>query len=189
MNMQETMAIMEVLKVSYPKFYSGMSQEDLKSAVSVWAMMFEDDDARIVTEAVKAMISTLKYPPTIADIKEKIRLLQSPEIMSEMEAWSLVYKAICNSGYDSENQFCKLPPLIQKIVGTPKQLREWGLTENLSMSVIQSNFMRSYKVMSEREEMISKLPDSCKNLITEKQEVNKICLNAKSAEEQDIFPM
>lgn len=188
MNIQETMAIMEVLKVSYPNFYKGMSPEDLKSAVNVWAMMFEDDDARIVTEAVKAMISTLKYPPTIADIKEKIQLLKNPKILSEMEAWGLVYKAIQNSSYDSENQFCKLPALIQKLVGAPKQLREWATAENLNVSVIQSNFMRSYKVMSEREEMINKLPDSCKNLITEKQE-DGLCLNASNAEIQDIFPM
>jgi hypothetical protein len=75
MNVQETMVIMEVLKASYPRFYQGMTTEELRSVVNVWAMMFEDDNAKIVTEAVKAMITTLKFPPTIADIKEKIHLL------------------------------------------------------------------------------------------------------------------
>lgn len=188
MNVQETMVIMEVLKASYPRFYQGMTTEELRSVVNVWAMMFEDDNAKIVTEAVKAMITTLKFPPTIADIKEKIHLLKAPKtgVLTEMEAWGLVYRAICNSSYDSEKRFNELPETIQRLVGTPKQLREWATTENLNVSVIQSNFMRSYKVMAERKEMIDRLPDSCKNLLNEE---DKLCLSVNNATELVLFPM
>ena len=187
MNIQETAGILEVLKYAYPKFYSDMTTEETDGAIKLWAMMFEEDEAQIVTQAVKAMISTLKYPPTIADVKEKIQLMTTRTTMTEMEAWSLVYRAICNSAYDSESQFNRLPLIVQKILATPKQLREWALSENLNLSVIQSNFMRSYKVMSERNEMINRLPESCKNLINGKQE--GLCLNVTGAEEGDLFPM
>ena len=103
-----------------------------------------------------------------------------------MEAWGLVYRAICNSSYDSEKRFNELPETIQRLVGTPKQLREWATTENLNVSVIQSNFMRSYKVMAERKEMIDRLPDSCKNLLNEE---DKLCLSVNNAVEQVLFPM
>lgn len=189
MNIKETYQIITFLRFSNPRFYPNAKEHEVEDIVNVWATMFENEDFEIVKQAVKAVVEDTKYPPTIADIKEKIRLLQVPKSMSEMEAWGIVYKAICNSGYDSENQFCKLPGIIQKIVATPKQLREWALTENLNMAVIQSNFMRSYKVMSDREEMISKLPESCKALVSQKQGENNLCLTVKSAEEVDILPM
>lgn len=188
MTTQEMAAILKIIKVSFPHSFKNLTEKDAIETLEVWTMMFEEDNAKIVTEAVKAMITTLKFPPTIADIKEKIDLIapKHTATLTEMEAWGLVYKAICNSGYDSENRFNQLPQMIQKLVGTPKQLREWGLTENLNVSVVQSNFMRSYKVMAEREEMIRRLPVSCLTLIRQE---DMPCLSAKPAEEKDLLPI
>jgi len=68
---QEALAVLAILKTAYPTFYKNYSKEDINSAVDLWATMFADDPAHIVTEAVKSLICTLKYPPTIADVKEK----------------------------------------------------------------------------------------------------------------------
>jgi hypothetical protein len=188
MNTAETATVLEALKFAYPRFYNDMTPQETDGTIKLWAMMFENDNLQIVIEAVKAMITTLKFPPTIADIKEKIHLLKAPKtgVLTEMEAWGLVYRAICNSSYDSEKRFNELPEVIQRLVGTPKQLREWATTENLNVSVIQSNFMRSYKVMAERKEMIDRLPDSCKNLLNEE---DKLCLSVNNATELVLFPM
>lgn len=188
MNMQEMAAILKVIKVSYPHSFKNLTEKEAIETLEVWTMMFENDNAKIVTEAVKAMVATLKYPPTIADIKEKINLIapKHEAAITEMEAWSLVYKAICNSAYDSENRFNNLPPMVQKLIGTSKQLREWATTVDLNLGVVQSNFMRSYKVMAEREEMIKKLPASCLTLIRQE---DMPCSNVKIVEEQDISPI
>ncbi len=164
MTREETKAILAVLKAGYPNFYKDMTKEDAKNTVDLWATMFADDSARLVTEAVKSLICTLKYPPTIADVKEKIALITQPLAMTEMEAWDMVRRAI--SYYHANEAFTNLPPMLQKIVGSPNRLREWAMMDSETVdSVIQSNFMRSYKAKVAQEKEYAMLPSSTKQLI------------------------
>ena len=164
MTKQEALAIMITLKTAYPAFYKNYSKEELNAAVNLWATMFADDPAYIVTEAVKSLMCTLKYPPTIADVKEKIVTIMHPETMTEMEAWQKVRRAI--SYYNADETFAQLPPVIQKIVGSPNTLREWAqMDADTVNSVIQSNFMRSFRAKVAQEKEQSMLPESTKRLI------------------------
>ena len=164
MTRQEALTVMAMLKTAYPTFYKDLSKEDINAAVNLWATMFADDPAYIVTEAVKSLMCTLKYPPTIADVKEKIALITQPPAMTEMEAWDMVRRAI--SYYHANEAFRNLPPILQKIVGSPNQLREWALMDVETVnSVIQSNFMRSYRAMAAREREYAMLPESTRQLI------------------------
>ena len=163
---QEALAIMAMLKTAYPSFYKDFSKDELTAAVNLWATMFSQEPIQVVTEAIKALMCTLKYPPTIADVKEKIELLTQPARMTEMEAWHLVKKAMNTSDFVSA--FRSLPPEIRRIVGSPDQLKEWAYMDIETVnSVIQSNFMRSFKVVAEREREFTKLPESAKQLMIE----------------------
>lgn len=164
MTRQEALAIMITLKTAYPTFYKSYSKDEINAAVDLWATMFADDPAYIVTEAVKSLICTLKYPPTIADVKEKIATITQPPTMTEMEAWDMVKSAI--SYYYAAEKFERLPPMLKRIVGSPNQLREWALMDVETVnSVIQSNFMRSYRAMAAREREYAMLPESTRQLI------------------------
>lgn len=164
MTRQEALALMITLKTAYPTFYKNYSKDEINAAVDLWATMFADDPAYIVTEAVKSLMCTLKYPPTIADVKEKIAMITQPPAMTEMEAWSRVRGAI--SYYHANEAFANLPPMLQKIVGSPNQLREWAMMDTETVqSVIQSNFMRSYRVRLAHEREYAMLPSSTKQLI------------------------
>jgi hypothetical protein len=166
MDVKETAAILKIIKLSYPESFKGMSGADAGETVDLWAMMFADDDVKLVTEAVKAMITTLKYPPKIADIKEKIQLITQQPTLTELEAWNIVYKAICNGSYYSEEYFNNFPPVIKRLVGEPKQIREWAQMEGDTVkSVIQSNFMRSYTARLKKDTEFNALPGSTKNMI------------------------
>ena len=162
----EVITILNILKVAYPRFYSNVTKQEAEDAINLWSMIFVDDDTKVVTEAVKAMIVTLKYPPTIADVKEKIRLITSNEQMTELEAWNIVYNAICNSNYYAEDCFERFPEVIKRVVGTPKNLRDWALMEpSVINSVVQSNFMRSYTSKVKHVNEIAMLPTSTKVMI------------------------
>lgn len=166
MTRQEALAVLAILKTAYPTFYKNYSKEDINAAVDLWATMFSDEPVSIITEAVKSLICTLKYPPTIADVKEKVAMITQPLMMTEMEAWSRVRGAI--SYYHANEAFANLPPMLQKIVGSPNQLREWALMDVETVnSVIQSNFMRSYKAKVSQEKEYAMLPSSTKQLIAE----------------------
>lgn len=162
MTREETKQIMAVLQAGYPRFYKDISKLEATAVINLWATMFSQEPAKVVIEAVKALMCTLKYPPTIADVKEKIQELTQPEQLTEMEAWNMVKKAMNTNNY--AESFNLLPLVIQRVVGSANQLKEWAFTEG-SMSVISSNFMRSYKVMAAREREYAKLPESSKQLM------------------------
>lgn len=165
MNREETAAIMSILQAAYPHFYKGKTAEEMATALDLWAMMFVDDSAKLVTEAVKALLTTLKYPPTIADVKEKILMLTRPPDMTEQEAWNLVYKAIQSANYYAQENFDNLPPILQKLVGSPNQLKEWAQMEPKPLEVACSNFMRSYTARVKQEKEYQVLPSSNKQII------------------------
>lgn len=166
MTRDETKAILSILKAAYPNFYKNLTKDEAVNIVNLWAAMFADEPYQLVAESVKSLMCTLKYPPTIADVKEKIALITQPEEMSEMEAWQKVRSAI--SYYNANETFEKLPSILQKIVGSPNQLREWAVMDSeVVNSVIQSNFMRSYKAKSAQKKEYEMLPNSTKQLIEE----------------------
>ena len=83
-----------------------------------------------------------------------------------MEAWALVSRAIRNGYYGAEKEFEKLPPLVQKAVGTPGQLRNWSQTDMESIeNVVQSNFMRTYRTVVKSSQEIARMPENIRNLI------------------------
>jgi hypothetical protein len=83
-----------------------------------------------------------------------------------MQAWALVSKALKNGTYGAQEEFDKLPPTVQKAVGSPSQLRNWAVTDEESIeNVIQSNFMRTYRVICQREKEISKMPTDIKAIM------------------------
>lgn len=166
MTRQEALAVLTILKTAYPTFYKNYSKEDVNAAVDLWATMFAEEHPEIVVEAVKALICTHKYPPTIADIKEKIATITRPEQKTEMEAWQQVKAAI--SYYNAAENFERLPPILQKVVGSPNTLREWAVMDGeVVNSVIQSNFMRSYKAKVAQQKEYAMLPSSAKQLIAD----------------------
>lgn len=168
MTREETIKVLAVLKAAYPAFYRGMKADELNGIVNLWASQFEGDDYKTVGAAVQAHIATdtKGYPPHIGAIKEAIRKITQPDEMSEMEAWGYVASALRNSGYNSVAEFDKLPPVVRRIVGSPSQLREWALMDSDTVqSVVQSNFMRSYRVRAQSEREYLALPESVRELM------------------------
>ena len=160
---------------SYPNY----KPNNISETVDVWNMMLSDYDYNLVAMALKAYIlsDTGGFAPSIGQLVAKMQTIIKPQELSEMEAWSLVSKAIRNSGYNSVEEFAKLPPLVQKAVGTPDNLRNWAVSDYQTIeSVIQSNFLRTYRTVVKRENEINCMPNEIKALI------DKTNINSKSAQ-------
>lgn len=168
MDRTETLKILSVLKAAYPNFYKDKAKTELEGIVNLWEMMFKTDTYDIVSAAVMAFIATdtKGFPPVIGVIKDKMSILTNPQQMTEMEAWQLVSKALSNSGYESELEFKKLPQEIQYVIGAPSQLKEWASMDiETVQSVIQSNFMRSFKAKQTSIKEYMALPGEVKNML------------------------
>lgn len=164
MNREETKEILKVLRVGYPNFYKGLTKLEADEIIDLWSTMFASEPVIVVIEAVKSLMCTLKFPPAIADVKEKIALITQPQTMTEMEAWQMVKLAM--NYYNAVETFGRLPAMLRRIVGSPNQLREWAVMEAETVnSVVQSNFMRSYKAVVAQEKERAMLPESTKQMI------------------------
>ena len=123
-------------------------------ARDVWYGLLKDIPYRDASKAITDIMRTSPYPPTIADITQRVYRANAEEKMSGLEAWSLVRKAIQNSSYSSEQEFAKLPRSVQKAVGTAANLKELAAMDAETVeSVEQSHFIREYRAVLERERM------------------------------------
>lgn len=134
-------------------------------AMDLWFDMLNDLPYEAAYAALKRHVATSKFPPTIVDIRDGATDFTAPNELNEMEAWSLVSKAIRNSGYNSVEEFAKLPPLVQKAVGLPDQLRTWALDKDYNECVTMSFFQNTYKAELKRHEELQKMPQNVRKLI------------------------
>ena len=170
MQRNETLAIMAVLKAAYPRYYAGLNRRDAEDIVNLWTEMFANDSARDVTMAVKALIATDSkgFPPHIGAVKTALARLKAPEEMTEYEAWGTVANALRNSLYGYAEEFAALPEVVQRVVGSALQLREWAMMDTDTLnSVVASNFQRSYRARAANEREFLALPEDVRNAVTQ----------------------
>lgn len=175
MTEKEVKQLLAMTQTVYPN-YNPPSRE---AAVNAWLMCLSEYDNNVVTAAFKAYVTTdtSGFAPSIGQLLDKVHLIQDPQELNEMEAWSLVSKALRNGYYGAVEEFNKLPPLVQKAVGSPDNLRNWSQTDVKAIeTVIQSNFMRSYATIVKREYEIKKMPADVRTLI---ENVNKTSYSAQ----------
>ena len=175
MTRDETVKIIRIMCDCYPNY----KPSNLSETVDVWNMMLEEYSYSQISTALKTYVhsDTSGFAPSIGQLTNKLHEVQSPQELNEMEAWSLVSKALRN-GYDGAvEEFNNLPPLVQKAVGSPDNLRNWSQTDTNSIeNVVQSNFMRSYRLVVNRENEIKKMPADVRTLI---ENVNKTSYSAQ----------
>lgn len=175
MTKKETAQIIYILKEYYPRDFEST---DLETKVTAWHLVLADYDYKLVQNAVVAFVSndTKGFMPSVGQLVEKIKQLANPEIeMTEAEAWGKVYKAICNSAYNSVSEFGKLPEPIKRAIGSPEVLKSWSQVNIEEVNtVIQSNFMRSYKNATTQQKEYEALPSATKDFT--KQLANKMSM-------------
>jgi hypothetical protein len=162
------MKILAVLKANYSEHFRDMRKIDAEALINLWTESFCDTPYDIVSAGVMAFISTdtKGYMPKVGMINEQIRKLTAKEQMTEQEAISLILKATRNGLYGAKEEFDKLPPILQRLVGSPEQIRSWSLmTEDDIQTVVASNLMRSYRVVAKQEEYKQTLPASLKVML------------------------
>lgn len=141
-----------------------------KDAFNVWYGLLQDLPYEQANLAIQKYMTSERFPPTIADIRTKATEIIAPaeESMSELQAWALVQRALRNSGYNSEEEFAKLPEACQRAVGTAANLKEWALMDSDQVATIeQSHFIRNYRTSVQRMKEEARLPENVRMLIAD----------------------
>lgn len=158
--------------------YPNYKPNNLTETVDVWNMMLSDYTYEQISVALKAYIlsDTNGFAPGIGQLVDRVNTFSQPQELNELEAWSLVYKAIRNSGYNSEYEFSILPEVVRKAVGTPNQLRMWAMDENFNEQVVSSHFIRCYRSEIAKDKDFRKMPANIQSLISDnsKAQIDKV---------------
>lgn len=159
MTRDEAKKLIMIIAYTYPNF----KPQDMSVMVDIWHEMLADYDYNTCAAGLKAYIATdtSGFAPSIGQLIDKVNAITVKDELNEMEAWSLVSNALRNSTYNAEAEFRKLPPMVQKAVGSASNLRNWAQTDTESVeNVIQSNFMRTYRGVVARGREYQKIPES-----------------------------
>ena len=175
MTREETVKIIRIMCDSYPNY----KPNNISETVDVWCMMLEDYNYNQISVALKAYVTsdTSGFAPSIGELIAKIQMISQPQELNEMEAWSLVSKALRNGTYGAVEEFSRLPPTVQEAVGNPDNLRNWATSDYKAIeTVIQSNFIKTYRSVTSRTEEIKRVPAEIQKLI---EKVNQNSLKAQ----------
>ena len=151
MTRDEVTAVLGVLRVAYPRFYMNITKEDAMQTINLWSEMFAEDDAKLVTMAVKSLINSFQYPPAISDVKDHMYKMTSKEV-DNMELWNELDRAVRNCLYKEKEVFEGLSPLVKRFIGSPAQLRELAVSDATTFSTVtKGQFLKQIEVLKKRE--------------------------------------
>jgi len=148
MNKKEVAKIILILKTSYPYAFKDMSERDIESMVSLYEEMFKENTYEEVSIAIKSIINTSEYMPAIATIKSKIYDMTHHKEESNMELWEKLLVAIRNGSYHAEEEYAKLPKVVQKFLGSPYQLQELAVMNSDEIhTVFKGQFLKQIEIL------------------------------------------
>lgn len=134
MNRTEAADILAILSTAYPNHYKNLNAKEAQGVISLWSTQFAELPADIVFMALNKHIGSSKFPPTIAEINEKITAIyweaygkaypmyENEKVSAEEQQF---FKRICRAteGYKYKQ---RIEPTIQQMLGgnNVKQLSE-----------------------------------------------------------------
>lgn len=168
MQKSECMRLLFIIRAAYPKYFEKQSKADVEAQVEVWHSLLEDYEYEPVAAGLKLYMANENsgFPPSPGQVIDRI---PRPEVetLEPMEAWAMVRKAMGRGIYNAEEEYAKLPPVVQRAVGSPRNIEMWAMLDaDTNSSVTQSNFIKAYASAVAREKEDAKMPKAVRELIT-----------------------
>jgi len=164
MTREETVGLIRSIVSLYPNWHP----ENLTETVNAWHWALEEYPAPAVKASLQIYLKTNRtgFAPSVSQIIDGMHSVKDNSRLTEGEAWAMVKKAIADSGYNAKEHFDEFPPEIQKAVGGPEMLRQWGMTDSAEVNtVIMSNFQRTYRAVISQQEYAERVPDALTDII------------------------
>ncbi len=152
MNRESVIKILSILKAAYPNSYKELTKQEAESIISLYQTMFQDSDVDLVILAIKELINTFHYPPTIADIKDKMDSIKNmSNDKSNLDLWAEVKEAI-NMPYDEmPNKFNSLSPEVKAFFKSPQGIKELAMMDSETInSVTKGQFFKQIDILKAR---------------------------------------
>lgn len=156
LNSDQFKAIMTMLTIAYPNF---KFDHNNSLQVDVWYGSLSDLEPNKLALAIKSVISTSEFAPTIATIRKKYAEMNIADKVDNEEAWGLVIKAISNYGYmRADEAMTSLPKQVAKAVMWVGGFKM--ICESENVDVIRGQFNKAMASVNNREHTNKILGDS-----------------------------
>lgn len=142
MSREDIKRLLGMITITYPNF----KLNDPALAVDVWHRILEPDDAQNIFDAfsVYARTDTSGFAPSPGKLHMMIADRLSDEI-DEGEIMTMLTMASRNANYGFQDEFDKMPRALQKAVGSPTNIRNWGQMEQDQLNYTFNNIIKAYK--------------------------------------------
>ena len=159
MNTQEFSFIAAALKTYYSRFDPLPNEQ----AVSLWYDSLKDIPAEVLTAALKAWVVTEKWPPTIADLREKADAIVNGERPDWGIGWEEVQKAIRFYGYmQPEKAMASMSPVTREAV---RRIGWQSICESENPETIRAQFRQVFEICEKHAVADRNLPPELKNIM------------------------
>lgn len=142
MSREDIKRLLGMITITYPNF----KLNDPTLAVDVWHRILEPDDAQNIFDAfsVYARTDTSGFAPSPGKLHMMMADRLSDEI-DEGEIMTILTMASRNANYGFQAEFDKMPRALQKAVGSPTNIRNWGQMEQDQLNYTFNNIIKAYK--------------------------------------------
>jgi hypothetical protein len=159
MNRQEIIRLLAIATANFPT----MQERDMKPTAVLWEQALSDIPYEVAEKAIIKVLSTSKFFPTIAEIREAATQLTQPRVLDAIEAWGMIVEAIRRYGmYDQEKAMQSLPPDVRAMV---KRFTWRELCLNENPDTLRAQFRMAWDTQSKRERENMQLPSSVREMI------------------------
>ncbi len=149
--------------VAMRTYYPNQNLLPNTQSVELWYMQLCDIPYQVMTVALNEWVSTNKWAPTIADMREATARLVSEEIPDWNSAYEHSRSIVKKYGYYNAEEAMKQLPEIEKEVVKNIGYIAWCKSEN--PSVIRAQYRDVYNIIAERKRRENQLPPGLKNVL------------------------
>lgn len=165
MNQTDAVCLLRSISSAYPRFFRDTSKEQAQKMAQVWADLLPDKtlEEMMIVARVFIRSDASGFPPTIGQLMAL--LPPDKEELGENEAWALVRSAISRSRYNAQEEFGKLPKMVQKCLGGHELLTDYAEMDVGQLeTVVASGFKRNYRDEAAKAREKRKLPPRLQGL-------------------------
>jgi len=156
MTTKEAMALLAILREAYPRFYMDVTVQSAKTTAELWAEMLGDVDFQTSKIALKRLIATCKFPPSIAEMRESIAAVLHPPLPDAGDAWGEVNVAIRMYGFYRQQEALATMREPVRLAVLRMGWRDLCMSENEIAD--RAHFFRIYESMQKRLSQSQQLP-------------------------------
>lgn len=159
MNRKEIINLLAIATANFPN----MQEKDMKPTAILWEKSLSDMDYNVAEKAVIKVLSTSRFFPTLAEIREAAADLTQPRTLDSSEAWGLVVQAIRRYGYYRQAEAMESLP--DEVVRMVQRFSWQELCHSENVDTLRAQWRMAWDTQSKRDRETKALPADIREML------------------------